>query len=165
MAGPQVGDLAPEFDLPALIGGVKKRFRLSEQRVKSHVVLAFYPANWEAVSANQMVQYQAERDKLLRHSAEVVGVNVDSIMNTTAWEREIGPFDFTLCSDFWPHGEVARRYGVFREHDPHAGTSERAIFLVDKSGAIRFRNIYSFDEQPPIDSVLAALTSLQVPQE
>jgi peroxiredoxin (alkyl hydroperoxide reductase subunit C) len=161
MASPQIGERAPDFDLPALIGGVKKRFRLGDQLSKSDVVIVFYPYNWEAISGSQMVQYQAEREMILARSAEVVGISVDSIMNTTVWEREIGPFDFPLCSDFWPHGHVARMYGVFSEQEPHLGTSERSIFVVDKNGIIRFRNVYSFTEQPPFDELISALSSLR----
>ena len=62
-----------------------------------------------------MVAFQVDREKFLARNAETVGICVDSIMNTTAWEREIGPFDFPLCSDFWPHGEVSFRYGLLRD--------------------------------------------------
>ena len=114
----QAGDMAPDFELPVLIGGVKKQFRLSESRGRQSLVLAFYPMNWEPVSTQQMIAYQVEREKFLARNAEVVGISVDSIMNTTSWEREIGPFDFPICSDFWPHGEVSRRYGVLRSRNP-----------------------------------------------
>ena len=100
---------------------MRKQFRLSEHRGKRNLVLAFYPANREPVSAQQMVTYQVEREKFLARQTEVLGINVDSIMHTTSWEREIGPFDFLLASDFWPHGEVSRRYGVLREVDPFKG--------------------------------------------
>ena len=100
----QAGDMAPDFELPVLVGGVRKQFRLSEQRGQRNLVLAFYPCNWEPVSAQQMVSYQVERKKFLARQAEVLGISVDHIMNATAWEREIGPFDFLLASDFWPHG-------------------------------------------------------------
>jgi peroxiredoxin len=158
--GPRVGDLAPDFDLPALIGGVKKRFRLSEQRGKKAVVLAFYPLNWEPASAEQMASWQVEREKLVALGTEVVAISVDSIMNTTAWEREIGPFDFPLCSDFWPHGEVCRNYGVLREHGPFAGASERAIFVVDTSGTIRFRRVYEAEDRPRVEEITTTLRAL-----
>ena len=138
----QAGDMAPDFDVPVLVGGVRKQFRLSEHRGMRNLVLAFYPANWEPVSTQQMVAYQVEREKFLAQQAEVLGISVDAIMNTTSWEREIGPFDFLLGSDFWPHGEVSRRYGVLREVDPFKGASERAIFVVDKAGMVRFARIY-----------------------
>jgi peroxiredoxin len=150
------GDPAPDFELPALVAGVKKRFRLQEQLQKGSVLLAFYPLNWETVSARQLVEYQAERDKLPKNG-EVVGVSVDSIMNTTVWEREIGPLEYPLCSDFWPHGEVSQRYGVFREKDALAGTSERAVFVIDRSGKIAFRKVYGLEEVPPFAEALEAM--------
>jgi mycoredoxin-dependent peroxiredoxin len=153
----QVGDPAPDFDLPALIGGVKKRFRLSDERGKRQIILAFYPFNWEPVSERQMMNYQVEREQFIARNAEVVAICVDSIMNTTAWERHIGPFDFPLCSDFWPHGEVSARYGVLRTGPPLAGASERALFVVDRHGAIAFRQRYGIDELPDVRQTLDIL--------
>ena len=153
----EVGNPAPEFDLPALLAGVKGRFRLSERRGKKRVVLAFYPFNWEAVSGKQLSQYQAEREKIEALGAETVAICVESIMNTTAWEREIGPFDFPLCSDFWPHGAVAEKYGVLRTHGQLAGACERAIFVVNKSGVIAFRRRYGIDEMPKLGEALDIL--------
>ena len=156
----QAGDMAPDFAVPVLVGGVKKQVRLSEHRGKQHLVLAFYPVNWEPVSAQQMVAYQVERGKFLARQAEVLAISVESIMNTTSWEREIGPFDFLLGSDFWPHGEVSRRYGVLRETGPLRGASERALFVVDKAGAIRFARTYPVDQLPDIEETLNALREL-----
>ena len=156
----QVGDMAPDFDVPVLVGGVRKQFRLSEYRGKRNLVLAFYPANREPVSAQQMVTYQVEREKFLARQAEVLGINVDSIMHTTSWEREIGPFDFLLGSDFWPHGEVSRHYGVLRELEPFKGASDRAIFVIDKAGKIRFSRIYLLDKLPDLEETLEALRDL-----
>jgi peroxiredoxin len=153
----RAGDMAPDFDLPVLIGGVKKRFRLAERIGKQTLVLAFYPLNWEPVSTQQMVAYQVEREKFVAQEAEVVGISVDSIMNTTAWEREIGPLDYPLCSDFWPHGEVSRNYGVLREQDPFAGASERAIFVVDKTGRIGFSKTYPVNKAPDLQETLDTL--------
>ena len=156
----EVGDLAPDFDLPALVGGVKQRFRLSDQRGKKHIVLAFYPFNWEDESAQQLCRYQLERDSFQVLGAETVAICVESIMNTTVWEREIGPFDFPLCSDFWPHGEVAQRYGVLVESGDSKGSSERAIFVVDKSGRIVFRRCYGPNEVPRVKESLEALREI-----
>ena len=153
------GHRAPEFDLPALVGGVKKRFQLREQLDKTNLVLAFYPLNWEANSARQLAWYQADREKLAE-KAEVVAISVDSIMNTTVWERDIGPLDYALCSDFWPHGEVSRSYGVFRERAPLAGASERAIFVVAQDGKIVSSRLYGLDELPPLSDVLEIVQKL-----
>lgn len=154
----QVGDVSPDFELPALIGGVKKRFRLSECRGKKNVLLAFYPLNWDSVSAQQLREYQSERERFAALDTSVVTVSVDSIMNTGAWERDIGPFDFVLCSDFWPHGEVSRSYGVFRTQEPRAGASERAVFVVDRAGKIQFSKIYEMEQVPDLGVVLGAFT-------
>jgi peroxiredoxin len=151
-----VGDAAPDFELPALIGGVRKTFRLSEYRGKT-VVLAFYPFNWRETSIQQMVGYQAQRPRVLASNAETVAINVESIMNTTAWERENGPFDFPLCSDFWPHGEVSARYGMLRQSGVGAGASERAVCVVNRDGQVVFQRIHGWEEVPPLDQMLSLL--------
>ncbi len=156
----QAGDISPDFKVPVLIGGVRKEFRLSEHRGKRNLVLAFYPANWDPISTRQLVNYQVEREKFQARQAEVLGISVDSIMNTTSWEREIGPFDFWLGSDFWPHGEVSRRYGLFRESEPFKGASDRAIFVVDRSGKIRFAKTYPLDQLPDLEETFDALREL-----
>ena len=153
------GEVAPDFDLPVLVGGVKKRFHLCEQLEKSCVVLAFYPVNWEPVSARQLSEYQVQRESYFPGS-EVIGISVDSIMNTTVWEREIGPLEYPLCSDFWPHGEVSRSYGVFRDNAPFAGASERAIFVLDRGGRIAFSKVYGHEEFPPLSETLEALRKI-----
>ncbi len=156
----QVGDQAPDFDLPALRSGVKGRLRLRDELAEKNVVLAFYPSNWEEVSARQMREYQAERERFKDQGAEVIGICVDSIMNTTAWERAIGPFDFPLCSDFWPHGAVSSAYGMLRLLGEHEGRSERAIVVVNRAGAIAFRKVYGDAELPPIAEAWNALRAL-----
>jgi alkyl hydroperoxide reductase subunit AhpC len=150
------GDVAPDFDLPALIAGVKKRFRLSDRHGKQNIVLAFYPSNWDTVSAEQLVAYQVEREKVRGRNTEVVAISVDSIMNTTVWEREIGPLDFPLASDFWPHGEVCRAYGVLSDE----GSAERAVFIVDRSGIISFSRTYPLNEIPDVRDTLEILARM-----
>jgi len=152
--------MAPDFDLPVLLGGVKKRFHLRDELKQRNVVLAFYPRNWQESSARQLAAYQAQRAEFARLRSEIVGISVDSIMNTTSWERVIGPFDFPICSDFWPHGAVSQAYGVFREQGPGKGASERAIVVVTQSGRIAFRKVYDLDEAVPVDATLAALREI-----
>jgi peroxiredoxin len=155
-----VGDEAPDFELPALIAGVRKRWRLNEQRGQKSVVLAFYPFNWQAASAQQLADYRTQRSRLLTSVAETVVITVDSIMNTTAWEHEIGPFEFPMCSDFWPHGEVCARYGVLRESGPWAGSGERAVFVVNREGRVAFRKIYGWDEAASLDELFPVLEKI-----
>ena len=151
-----IDDPAPEFELPALIGGVRKSFRLAEYRGKN-LILSFYPFNWQDASTRQMAAYQAQRPRVLANNAETVAITVESIMNTTAWERANGPFDFPLCSDFWPHGAVSSRYGVLRESAEWAGASERAIFVVSPHGRVVLCKTYEPDETPSLDEVFPFL--------
>jgi peroxiredoxin len=161
---PRVGDPAPDFELPALIAGVRKPLRLSAYRGLKRVVLAFYPFNWQETTATQLVSYQVQRPRVLANNAEIVAITVDSIMNTTTWERAIGPFDFPLCSDFWPHGEISERYGVLRKFggksDDGTGSSERAVVIVDRSGTIAFRKTYARDQVAPVEEVLTLLEQI-----
>jgi peroxiredoxin (alkyl hydroperoxide reductase subunit C) len=157
---PGVGDAAPDFELQALIAGVKTPLRLSAYRGQKSVVLAFYPFNWQQTSATQLVSYQVQRPRVLASNAEIVGITVDSIMNTTAWERAIGPFDFPLCSDFWPHGEVSERYGVLRKSGAGAGSSDRVVLIVDRGGSVAFRKTYAREQVPPVEEVLTVLEQI-----
>jgi len=165
---PGVGDAAPDFELPVLIAGVRGTLRLSAYRGQKNVALAFYPFNWQESSAAQLVSYQVQRPRVLASNAEIVAITVDSIMNSTAWERAIGPFEFPMCSDFWPHGEVAERYGVLRRAGEKfggksgevAGSSERAVVIVDRSGSIAFRKGYGRDEAAPVEEILAVLEKM-----
>ena len=151
-----VGTVAPDFELPALIGGVKKPLHLSSYRGKN-VVLAFYPYNWQDASARQLSDFQVQRPRLLASNTEVIAITVDSIMNTTTWEKEIGPFEFAICADFWPHGEVCMRYGMLHESGPDAGASKKALFVIDCEGRVTFRKVYEPDETVSLEDVFGVL--------
>jgi glutaredoxin len=86
--------------------------------------------------------------------AQVLGISVDPTPTLAAWAEDLGGINFPLLSDFWPHGHVARCYGVFRDEDGH---SERAIFVIDKRGIIRYIDIHDIDHQPDNDEVLDVL--------
>lgn len=154
------GQMAPDFELPALISGVRKPFRLGSLLGQKTVVLFFYPFNWQDPTARQLIEYQAQRPRLQSLNSEIVTITTDSIMNTAAWERKIGPFDFPMCSDFWPHGEVCSKYGVLRESGPSAGSPDRTTFLVNLEGCVVLRKVYSADETPPIAEIFALLEKL-----
>jgi len=109
-----------------------------------------------------MPAYNADLEKFAGYDAQVVGISVDSVFSHVEWQkRDIGLLRYPLCSDFWPHGEVARQFGVFREGPPIPGINERAVFLIDKQGKIAFSRVYDLGQSPPNAHVLEALRELQ----
>ena len=93
--------------------------------------------------------------------AQVLGVSIDSIPSHIAWQRrEIGMMNFPLLSDLYPHGEVARKFGIFREGPPVPGINERAVFIVDKNGRIAFSKVYPLDQVPSVPECLDAVRKL-----
>ena len=108
-----------------------------------------------------MTAYSRELDKFAAYDAQVLGVSVDSTWSHIAWqEKEIGKLNYPLLSDFYPHGEIARKYDVFREGNPIPGINERAIYIVDKTGKIVFAQLYELGESPDNQDVMDALERL-----
>lgn len=108
-----------------------------------------------------MPAYDADADKFAGFDAQVVGMSVDSIPSHVAWQKkEIGTLNFPLCSDFYPHGEVAKKFGVLREGDPIPGINERAIFIIDKQGKIAWSKIYELGEQPENQELFEAFKKM-----
>ena len=148
------GEDAPDFELRSHRGGT---VRLSDFRGRKNVVIAFHPLAFTPVCAAQMCGYEADLGRLEQHDAVVLGVSTDPQPSKTAWAQTLGPISFDLLSDFYPHGDVARKYGVFREKD---GISERAVFLVDKQGRIAWSRTYQIPEHPSNEDYMTALGSL-----
>jgi peroxiredoxin (alkyl hydroperoxide reductase subunit C) len=160
MAPLKVGDEAPDFDLPAVVGNIRQRVKLSDYRGKN-VVLVFYPADWTPVCTAELPAFNAELEKFAGYNADVIGISVDSIPSHTAWQKkEIGMLSLPLASDFFPHGDVVSKYGILREGDPLPGVSERAIFVLDKDGKIVFRKLYPLDRAPDPDEVIDVLKNM-----
>jgi len=89
-------------------------------------------------------------------------MSVDSVFSHLAWEKyEVGKLSYPMGSDFFPHGAVARQYGILRESDPIPGINERAVFVVDKKGKIAFSQVYELGEVPDNEDVFKALRRLQ----
>jgi len=94
-------------------------------------------------------------------NAQVLDISVDSVPSHVAWRlKEVGPVKIPLCSDFYPHAEVTRKFGILREGPPVPGISERAAFIVDKAGKIAFAKVYTISQLPDIDELLRALRAL-----
>jgi peroxiredoxin len=157
----KVGDEVPDFDIPAVVGNIKQRFKLSDYRGKKNVVLAFYPADWTPVCASQLPALNADLEKFAGYDAQLVGISADSLPSHTAWQKkDIGHIDFPLASDFYPHGQVARLFGILREGDPLPGVSERALFVVGKDGKLKFAKVYPIGELPDNEEVFEVLRKL-----
>jgi len=100
----------------------------------------------------------ADREKFAALDAQVLDISVDSIYSHKAWQKfEIGEIHLPMCSDFYPHGAVTEGFGIMREGPPLAGISERAAFIVDKSGKIVFAKVYPLDQTIKNDELLEAL--------
>jgi alkyl hydroperoxide reductase subunit AhpC len=103
-----------------------------------------------------MAAFEAESAKFASLDTQVLGISVDSVPTKTAWAESMGLKSVLLLSDFWPHGEVAQRYGMLREE----GFAERAVLLVDKEGVIRYVRVYALDEVPDLMELFEVLETL-----
>lgn len=148
----EAGTRAPEFTLHST---PDQTVSLSELRGKP-VILAFYPADWSPVCGDQMALYNEVLPEFHKHGAELLGISVDGVWCHAAFARHRN-LHFPLLADFEPKGDVARRYGAYREHE---GTTERALFVIDRDGMIRWSYCSPVGVNPGADGILTALESL-----
>jgi peroxiredoxin len=146
------GTLAPDF---ALNSAPDKKLRLSELRGRP-VILVFYPADWSPVCGDQVALYNEILPEFREYGAEILGISVDGAWCHAAFARDRN-LHFPLLADFEPKGAVARQYGAYREKD---GTSERALFVLDADGVIRWSYCSPVAVNPGADGILNALESL-----
>lgn len=149
----KVGERAPDFTLPAISGGTVS---LSQFQGKKNVVISFVPAAWTPVCSGQWPGYNIVKDEFAKHDTTLLGITEDNIPSLYAWTQEMGGVWFPVLSDFWPHGKVASQYGVLRSD----GTSERAIFIIDKEGIIRYIDVHDINERPNLEVLMNELTKL-----
>ena len=152
----KVGDPAPAFSLPSVKHG---EISLGQYRGRKNVVLSFVPAAWTPVCSGQWPGYNIARDLIEKHDAILLGITVDNVPTLYAWTKEMGGLWFPVLSDFWPHGSVAERYGIFRSD----GVSERALFVIDKKGIIRYIDVHDINTRPDLDALIGALSDLSTP--
>jgi peroxiredoxin len=146
----KVGDIAPDI---VLKDHHNHEFRLAEQKGQ-RVLLSFHPLAWTHVCSQQMKDLEANAAVLAGLKTVAVGLSVDSVPSKHAWATSLRIKQTRLLSDFWPHGQVARALGLFREEE---GFSERANVLVDEHGRVTFIKIYLVPERPALDEILAIL--------
>ena len=124
----EVGTAAPDFDLD--LGG-DRRVRLSDYRGRRNVLLVFHPYGFTPVCEDEARDLEANLPAFENAETDVVLVSCDPPPARQAWKEMLG-LSYTLPSDFWPHGEAARAYGIFDEES--RGTPIRGTFLIDKAG-------------------------------
>ena len=147
------GTPAPDFSLHST---PDQAVSVSEFRGRP-VIIAFYPADWSPVCSDQMALYNELLGEFHQFGAELLGISVDGSWCHTAFAHE-RKIRFPLLSDFEPKGQVARMYGAYREDD---GTTERALFVIDGEGVIRWSYSSPVGVNPGADGILRALEALK----
>lgn len=147
------GTTAPDFELPS---GPNQKIKLSELRGKP-VVLAFYPADWSPVCGDQLAFYNEILAEFDKHDAKLIGISVDGAYCHAAYTESRG-LQFPLLADFEPKGAVSKTYGAYFEP---AGFSERALYVIDKDGIIRWSYLSPLGVNPGADGILEALEALE----
>jgi peroxiredoxin len=147
------GETAPDFTLKDQDG---KDFKLAEQKGK-RVLLSFHPLAWTGVCTAQMKALEANFKTITALNTVPVGLSVDAVPSKKAWADNMGLKNLRIMADFWPHGGVAKAYGLFREH---GGTSERANVIVDEKGKVAWVKVYEISQLPDINEVIDALKKM-----
>lgn len=145
-----VAEDAPDFVLKDQKG---EDFRLSDFRGKK-VLLSFHPLAWTGICEKQMKALEENHERFERLNVVPVGVSVDPVPSKKAWAEHMGLRKLRILSDFWPHGEVAKLYGLFREKE---GFSERANVLIDEEGKVAFFKVYPITEVPDLKEIFTLL--------
>ena len=154
MAALEVGTKAPDFELKAAQGD---NVRLSDLLAEGgYVILAFYPAAWSPTCGDEMTLFQEFLDEFEALNAKLVGISVDNVWAVQAW-AESKAITFPLLCDFHIKGAVAEQYGVMRDD----GVTERALFVVDPEGTIRYSYVSPITENPGVDCLFDVLEELE----
>ena len=153
----QPGTPAPDFSLAST---PDQTVKLSDLRGRP-VVLAFYPADWSPVCGDQIALYNEMREQFDEYEAQVVGISVDGVWCHRAFS-EAKHIHFPLLADFEPKGAVSRAFGAYAVDN---GTSQRALFVLDADGIIRWSYLSPMGVNPGADGILKALDALETPAD
>jgi peroxiredoxin len=143
---------APDFTLQSAPGEL---WTLSKTNGKPRVIV-FYPADFSPVCGDQLALYNEIIDEFTRYNAQLIGISVDGPWCHRAYAANQN-LEFPLLADFHPKGQISELYGVYREKD---GVSERAIFVIDAEGIIRWKYISPIEVNPGAEGILSALETL-----
>ncbi|MCU1543857.1 MAG: peroxiredoxin [Microbacteriaceae bacterium] len=144
---------APDFELPNQFG---EHIRLGEFKGKKPVALVFFPLAFSSTCTSELCNLSENLSLFKSNGIELIGISADSKATLRAFAEAEG-YDFTLLADFWPHGAVAKEYGVFLEDK---GYANRATFLIDINGIIRASFITAPGEARSIEEYRAALDEI-----
>ncbi|QDY76580.1 peroxiredoxin [Streptomyces qinzhouensis] len=148
----EVGTKAPEFTLKDNHG---RTVRLADYRGEKNVVLLFYPFAFTGVCTGELSALRDELPRFVNDTTQLLAVSNDSIHTLRVFAEQEG-FEYPLLSDFWPHGEVSRAYGVF---DEEKGCAVRGTFVIDKAGVVRWSVVNALpDARDPHDYAKALET-------
>lgn len=130
-----------------------QNFVLSKMKGR-RVLLSFHPLAWTPVCTKQMQSLEKNKKVFDKLNTIAVGLSVDSVPSKAAWAKAIKVKDSSLLADFWPHGDVAKSLGLFREKD---GISQRANVILDETGNVCFVKVYPIAELPDIKEIITFL--------
>ena len=150
----KVGGKAPDFRLKAVSG---ETVSLGQFRGKKNAVISFVPAAWTPVCSDQWPGYNIVKEMFDANNAILLGITVDNIPTLFSWTNQMGKLWFPVLSDFWPHGAVAKKYGVLRAD----GMAERALFVIDKKGIIRYIDVHDINQRPSLEVLMGELEKLK----
>lgn len=148
-----IGEPLPDFELVDQNGTAISSSALQGK----NVLLSFHPLAWTGVCQRQMESLEMNASKFEDLSTKAFGISVDSVPCKKAWAESMGVTKTPLLADFWPHGELAQRLGIFREED---GISERANIIVDQQGSIQWMKVYPIGDLPDLEEVFQVLKNL-----
>jgi peroxiredoxin len=143
----EVGEMAPDFTVH---DQKKNEFKLSEMKGKK-ILLSFHPLAWTGICAEQMKSLEANKGTFDSLNTMAVGISVDSVPCKSAWAESLGIEKTKLLADFWPHGDLAKKYRIFNEE---YGFSRRANIIVDEEQKIAFCKVYEPKTLPDINEII-----------
>ena len=142
----KVGDMAPNFKVKDQDGNEVSLPNFKGKKV----LLSFHPLAWTGVCETQMKNLDVKYDEFEKYNVVPLGFSVDPVPSKKAWADNLKLKKLKLVSDFWPHGEVAKKYDIFDEKN---GFSKRANILVDENGKIEFIKVYELRDQPDLNEI------------
>ncbi|WP_317443113.1 peroxiredoxin [Streptomyces collinus] len=149
----QVGDKAPDFELKDNHG---RPVRLADYHGEKNVVLLFYPFAFTGVCTGELCELRDHLPRFADRDTQLLAVSNDSIHTLRVFAEQEG-LEYPLLSDFWPHGNVSRAYGVF---DEDKGCAVRGTFVIDKEGVVRWTVVNGLPDARDLNEYVKALDAL-----